>query len=363
MQYNDNKEINIFFTLLQAGLWETVPKELSLFPLTENQWTTIYNLSRQQTVTGIIYQGICMLPDDLMPSEQQLMRWVVGIDKIEKKNIKMNKVLIELCNFFKENGLTPVVLKGQGIAQFYEQPLLRECGDIDIYFPKKEENERAIHLIKEKGINTTLSADGSVSYLWESIEIEHHPYAIDLQNKSVQSSLRRMEQTFGYEEVRLADAATILTPTPNINLVLQNAHILKHTLGWGIGLRQLCDYARTCHKTKGKTNTEFLKKISSISGIERWTDMLHLFISDYLLLPTEELPYKTEKVSVEPLLERIIKGGNFGHFRTDRDIKSANHFKRKLQTARSFMQNMSFAYYYAPKEAASTFIQLLKGQH
>lgn len=363
MQYKENKEIKAFFTLLQAGLWEKAPEDLSVFPLSAEQWTEIFNNALQQTVTGIIYQGISLLPDELMPSEEQLMRWVIKADKIERKNRHMNKVIRELCGWFEKNGLNPIILKGQGVAQFYEHPLLRECGDIDLYFQKPEDNTKAISLIKAKGWKVKSNADGSVSYFYDGIEIEHHTYAIDLQNKSVQETLRQMEETYGYEKVSLTDNTTILTPTPNINLVLQNAHILKHTLGWGIGLRQLCDLARTCHRTHGKTDAEFLMKVSRLSGIDRWTQMLHTFLTDYLLLPEQELPYRTEKTSVEPLLERIIKGGNFGHFRADRDTRSKNHLKRRLQTARSFMQNISFAYRYAPREAASTFIQLAKGQH
>lgn len=38
--------------------------------------------------------------------------------------------------------------KGQGIALLYENPLVRECGDIDFYFQTAQEGDCAFELIK-----------------------------------------------------------------------------------------------------------------------------------------------------------------------------------------------------------------------
>ena len=55
--------------LLRAGLWEREVEDSSCFPLTEAEWKQVYLLSRQQTVTGIVFQGVQSLPEELLPSE------------------------------------------------------------------------------------------------------------------------------------------------------------------------------------------------------------------------------------------------------------------------------------------------------
>lgn len=63
-------------------------------------------------------------------------------DAIERKNMQMNKALELLVQWFTESGVQPVLQKGQGIASLYENPLLRECGDIDFYFDSRQMFEK-----------------------------------------------------------------------------------------------------------------------------------------------------------------------------------------------------------------------------
>lgn len=49
--------------LLRAGLWESRIEDLSCFPMSAGEWKNLYLLSRQQTVTGIVFQGIQHLPE------------------------------------------------------------------------------------------------------------------------------------------------------------------------------------------------------------------------------------------------------------------------------------------------------------
>ena len=48
-------------------------------------------------------------------------------------HVKLNRNISRLVALFREAGIDPVLLKGQGIALNYPEPMLRECGDIDLY--------------------------------------------------------------------------------------------------------------------------------------------------------------------------------------------------------------------------------------
>jgi hypothetical protein len=120
--------------------------------MSAGEWKNLYLLSRQQTVTGIVFQGIQHLPEHFLPAEELLVRWMAETDAIERKNIQMNKALELLVQWFTESGVQPVLQKGQGIASLYENPLLRECGDIDFYFDSRQMFEKAFSLIRQCGL-------------------------------------------------------------------------------------------------------------------------------------------------------------------------------------------------------------------
>ena len=84
--------------LLRAGLWESKIEDLSCFPLSAGEWKNLYLLSRQQTVTGIVFQGIQHLPEHFLPAEELLVRWMAETDAIERKNMQMNKADEEFMN-------------------------------------------------------------------------------------------------------------------------------------------------------------------------------------------------------------------------------------------------------------------------
>lgn len=271
------EDTEVLFILVRAGLWEKVPENLSLFPRSSESWERIFNLAQRQTVTGLVYQGLCQLPDELLPPEQQLLHWVATIDRIERANLRMNRVLTELYELFHTNGLHPVLQKGQGIARFYEKPLLRECGDIDFYFSDKEESRQAASLVSQMGCRVSPKADDSLCYYWKGVNVEHHTRLTDLHSPFIRKYLYKQEQDpANLTSFRLPGNPTEITiPSPLLNLVLLNTHIMKHAFGWGIGLRQLCDLARAYHCLYLEVNllmqhlkTVFLLEISKMLRLQ-----------------------------------------------------------------------------------------------
>lgn len=205
--------------LLRAGLWESRIEDLSCFPMSAGEWKNLYLLSRQQTVTGIVFQGIQHLPEHFLPAEELLVRWMAETDAIERKNMQMNKALELLVQWFTESGVQPVLQKGQGIASLYENPLLRECGDIDFYFDSRQMFEKAFSLICQCGLRGKVQADQSVTYAWKGVEVEHHTCLLDLHNPFLQRYAKELEQQYGYNHMRLEGGLDVRIPSPVLNLM------------------------------------------------------------------------------------------------------------------------------------------------
>lgn len=334
-------------TLLKAGLWGKRSEELEGFPLSAERWKEVFELARRQTVTGIVYQGITMLPEEMMPPQPLLIRWVAEVDRIEANNQQMERALKELLSMYRVHDIHPIVMKGQGTAAMYDISTLRECGDIDLYFINDKESERARNLLHTKGITYEVHADRSMCYTWMGIEVEHHTELVDLHRPKNRMYAAQLINEQGYIPMTTAGGTEIEVASPLINMLMQSTHILKHALGKGIGLRQLCDMARTYHYLQGKINQTTLHEIYAAVGLQRWNELLHAFLTQHLGLPHQLQPYKSlQQVDTTPLLRIIEKGGNFGQHRTQATEKNS-----RIRTALCIWEQRRFSWKYARKEA------------
>lgn len=265
--------------ILRSGLWERTIDDPACFPLSDDEWERLFRQARRQTVTGIVFRGMQYLPDTMLPTDSLLIRWTARVDAIERRNLEMNRALSKLCGEFRARGIDPVLQKGQGVACLYESPLLRECGDIDLCFRNPEEAKRAEQLIRQNGIRIRKMPDRSIFYLWHGLEVEHHVRLLDLHNPFLQHEADELARTKGCIHMRLAQGSEPMTvPSPFLNLLLLDLHILKHTLGRGIGLRQLCDMARACYRLHREVDPEEMKNRCRSWGLARWNPLLHAFL-------------------------------------------------------------------------------------
>lgn len=349
-------------TLLKAGLWECPIEDLSLFPLSAEEWKSLFKEARRQTVTGIVYKGIGMLPDALMPPMNILIPWVAEVDRIERNNRQANTALTALLQLFCSSGLHPIVMKGQGVAAMYEAPQLRECGDIDLYFCS-EERERAAELVRAQGIAHETHADSSVCYTYQGVEVEHHTAMVDIATPAKKRYVDELVMIQGGVTLEgdSMGRPTMEVPAPDINLLMLNAHILKHAVGAGVGLRQLCDIARTYYILQNKIHLVRLREVYAKAGMERWSRLLHAYLVRYIGLPEDLQPYADlDKEDTAPLEAIIVQGGNFGQHHAQHNTELRG-WQRKWQTLRAFWRRRGFAWRYARKEAWWTVLRLAVG--
>ena len=328
------QERTALLALVRAGLWEREPECEGCFPLPAASWLTVFRLARQQTVTGLAFCGLRHLPSHLLPPESLVMRWAAETDAVERRNRKMNQALAQLSAEFRQRGLNPVLQKGQGTARYYEQPLVRECGDIDLYFGSEREWQSAMDYLHQCGIRVKRQADEGIYYKWHGTSVEHHRQLLDLYNPSMRGFMKQIEEKHGYRQFALPTepAASIAVPSPFLELLLLNLHILKHGIGRGIGLRQLCDLALFIHCHHGEFDTEALKTRLKAFRLEKEWKLFVCFLVEILGLPEEEAPlYDPELIPLSrKLLGQILADGNFGHHKDLPDFSGKPVLLRKI---------------------------------
>lgn len=364
--WTDSKVLDAFFSLLRAGLWNTVPDRTSIFPLSSEQWEAIYKTAVNQTVVAIVYDGIMNLPEALFPPESQLLKWVVSTDRIESASKNADSVVLELTELFTDAGLHPIVLKGQGVAQLYDRPNHRECGDIDLYFPTVVERQRAETLLKVKGVDFTHNPDNSISYSWRGIQIEQHDHILDIVSPFRKAEAKKIVEECGFDSVSLGDGKSFNAPSKILNLILLNLHAMKHAFGLGIGLRQICDIAMAYRDSYEVSSPRMLEDLYKRSCIWRWAQIVHPMLIDRIGLPAEMLPFEAPFRKYDDLFAIIMEGGNFGQHSSNFEGRlytgSGAVWRRKMATMGAFLKRMSFSMRLAPGEACWNVIDLVLGQ-
>ena len=326
-----------FFALLRSGLHErplaAVEQEI-VSGLSTAQWKALFLLSRQQTVSGLIFRALDHLPPGLTIPDEVELGLVAEADRIERDNRHKAAVSERLLARFKQQGLSPRVMKGSAVAVFYAYPTLRESGDIDFFFPPAELEQARMCLTA-----TVTTPDGSVCSREEGVDIDLHDRYFDLH-----CAARKLPEP----------------GTPEATLLMLSAHILKHAIGTGIGIRQFCDLAAAWLALEGTFDPAALKALFRRTGTLRWNRLLFSFLADRLDLP--DTLFTAGRISSEPLLRIVLEGGNFGHYAAVRSVAlQAGSHRRKRNTLARFLHRLPFSLRYAPRETFATILHLAAG--
>lgn len=335
-------QLRAFFALLRSGFYERAltPEELPLIAsLSTSDWMNLTRLARQQAVPGLIYRAFTLLPRDIQVPGDAVLSLMARSEEIAHRNRVKAGVTERLIARFSEQGLTPLVMKGATVAAYYARPELRESGDIDFYFPEEQLKAAAECLTAP-----TVTPDGITSKE-EGVDIDLHDRYFDLHCR----------------------ASVLPEPgTPEATLLMLSAHILKHAIGTGVGVRQCCDMAAAYRALKDEIDPAALRKLFKQTGTLRWNRLLFSFLADWLgmedIVMEEGQLFVGERVSSAPLLRIILEGGNFGHHAASRKAAlGASNLQRKRDTLRRFLHRLPFSLRYAPRETFARIFSLLRG--
>jgi hypothetical protein len=350
----DQETQKALFSLLRLGLWESAQNEAMPF-LSDSQWADVYQAARMHTVEGIVFDGVQRMPENLLPPRELLLKWTVRVDQIERHNIQMAACIKSQLHWYQEAGIHPALLKGQGVAACYEIPAHRISGDIDWYFGGENDYRRANELIRTKGLDLSYDAGFSTAYKWQGIVVEHHKRMFDLHNPFCFSYLAQLQKKYHETQLKVAVQGNLLTlPAPILMMLQVNAHILKHLLAFGLGIRQLCDAARVYYAHRLSVNGQQLKEIYKKLGILEWIHLLHAVLVKYIGLQPEHLPFALpQHINADWMMEEIWRSGNFGYFDSRYNLKGAKAGTDKKHSGRRVSRNLIKYFKYAPMEVFS----------
>ena len=304
--------INKFFQLIQSAI---KGEDCGVKDNSQIDWAECFEHAQKQSLLGILFPAVqkYMIDEKGNKIDPLFSEWLGAVVQTDFINKKLNEKAAMLSRIFESWGYQTCILKGQGVAQLYPEPSLRQSGDIDIWVRGKQED--IIKLLRYHCIGiTNIDYVHSGITIFSDAKVEVHFRPSWMYNPFTNRKLQRFfrnnaEKQFANknEKVRFA------YPTIGFNLVYSLVHINRHIFEEGIGLRQLTDYYYILsHSTEEERNNAFsvLEKLNlkKFVGAVMFV-MVNVFDIDKALLLCE--PNAKEG---EFLLKEILIGGNFGFY-------------------------------------------------
>ncbi|NDV67000.1 nucleotidyltransferase family protein [Bacteroides sp. 224] len=354
-----------FFELLQSGLWNR-PANASLFTEQTADWKAIIQMGQQQAVIGLLFDGMQTLPTELQPERPLLLKWVAQVARIEQANEKLNAMTTRIFTLYRSQKITPVLLKGQGVAALYPKPLHRQCGDIDIYIGK-DGYAQANTLLYQAGAGQAL--EDSIKHTTlelQGVFIENHRIAGSLDSPFANRAFQKLVKTHlpAKSNSLPVNETDILIPDPTFNAIYLFVHAFTHFLNSGIGLRQVCDWAQVMATHQSTINRDSVNRFFSKTGLLTAVRAFGYIAVAYLGLPAEQLPFtlnNSDKQRGEELLKDILQTGNFGQHDQQVSARPQGYWAGKWHTFRRAAKRCNELRRFSPSEAFWHPLTLAKG--
>lgn len=296
-------------------------------------WPALLAFAEKQSLIGILLPERC--PESL--SKEILLEWIGEAQLVEQQNKLLNQRVGQLFRMFEQDGFRCCLLKGQGNASLYPNPLRRCPGDIDIwidadektvyqYVKKKFPEEKASY----KHIHFPIFEDVPVDIHYTPLKLYHPTY-----NKRLQRWIEENKEEQMSHHVRLANMnSDIAIPVPAFNAVYQLGHMMIHLFDEGVGLRQVVDYyfVLTRLDVTEKERRELVGTVEDL-GMLRFAKGIMWIEHEVLGLPIEKCLVDPEEKRGVQLLNDILEGGNFGHYSNRQEYSRYGRFAKKIVDA------------------------------
>ena len=318
-------------------------------------WKRMMALAERQAVVGITYGGIQRTGKSLGIPLDSLLEWIGVANQIGVQNRLLNKRCVELIAELDSAGFDCCILKGQGNALMYPDPLLRNPGDIDVWVkPKNDDGEktdvrevkRILRYVREKNPNgkTVYHHIDYGMYKGVKVEVHYRPTYMNnlIANRKLQRWMDGHKAAQFHNPVNLPEEECLVNvPTWEFNVVFQLSHIYRHVIQHGIGLRQMIDYYYLLKSDESGLGNEYSilfrqLGLMKIAGAVMWVLKEVLGMEErYLIAPVDERRGRF-------LLAEMLEGGNFGHY--DRRVnhgasplaRNVQRLKRDIRLVRYF---------------------------
>ena len=322
---------NTLFALLRAALGIEEFKEKP----TTDEWRHLYDAATRQSLLGVCFAEATK---QTVPMDVALS-WASEVETIRGLNTLLNSEAARLTQLFAEAGFQTAILKGQANARLYPDKFSRQPGDIDIWVDGGRQRVEDFCLKSFPGDMDVDRYDYHIQLPTDEngvvVEVHHQPSSGNFNP----FSNRRLQQWLG-TEIRIVTPVEegFNVPTYRFALVMQLAHIQRHFLEEGIGIRQMVDYYWLLNNASAD-DRQIVGGLLKSFGLHRMAGALMWILQEVMHLDRQLMLCPPESKWGSWVLQDVIDGGNFGWFAERAGFRS---WKRVSKTKFRHMRLMPF---------------------
>lgn len=345
----------LFYELIHVALGQ---KDFLHKTPSDQEWEVMFDMAEKQAVAGIAFLALEKLSQiGQKPPSSLLYEWIGFSEQTRRQNQIVNQRCKDITRLFSEAGYQSCILKGQGNALMYPEPMARTSGDIDIWvYGKREEITRFVKQRCPEAFEQYLHIDFPI-YNDVPVEVHYIPGRLlaPKYNKRFQkwceNYKRKDNQTSG-------DTLGFSIPTIEFNVIYQMVHIMTHFFVEGIGLRHFVDYYYVLKELHKRNSSENFERLFDYFGMIKFARGVMWLEKEILGLEEEFLIASPDERVGKVILKEMEEGGNFGQYDTRYAGRNKGVFLRGLTDSYRLLK---LAYYF-PHDSLCKIVRKIENQ-
>ena len=343
--------VDAFFALVRVGLFRhtNITEFTDKYTFENIDWEGVYQLAEEQSLTGLIADGIDRFKTQVPGfkiSQEWALQFIGSALQLEQQNTAMNSFIAKLFDEMRATGIYTLLVKGQGLAQCYERPLWRSCGDVDFFLSDDNYQRAKDYLLplasqiepeEEHKKHFALTIDDWVVELHGSLRCGF--------SSRVDKELDKIYKDAFYSGNITSwnnQGTQVFMLGKENNVLYVFVHFLNHFYKGGVGLRQICDWCRLLWIYRKSLNYSLLESWIRKMGLMSEWKAFGAFVVEFLGMDAKAVPFLNldDNANVSHRLKRkaekikdfILMSGNMGHNRMTDDAGSKSYLMRKMSS-------------------------------
>ncbi|MBQ6310503.1 MAG: nucleotidyltransferase family protein [Bacteroidales bacterium] len=338
---NKNRNIDAFFALLRAGLWEQGVRLSDFAPV---DYKDVYRLSLEQLVVGLVAAGLEQV-EDIKFSNQDKLPFLKNVLGLETRNASMNRFIAEVIGQMSAAGIFVLVVKGQGIAQCYERPAWRASGDIDFFLDAVNyEKAKAFLIPMASSVEIEDKSRLHMGMTVKSWMVElHGTMNTGISSRIDDGIVLVQRDIFENDGIRVwhNSGIDVFLPSPDNDAIIVFTHFIEHFFVGGVGLRQISDWCRLLWTYRDVIDRTLLgRRLEEMRLMSEWKAFASFAVS-WLGMPDSAMPFYVTSSRFERKARRIcriiIDAGNFGH---NKDQSYRSRYPKLIEKSITFFRRL-----------------------
>ena len=295
-----------YISLVRAALWG----ERTIWP--EKKTEQLLRLNACQHTEGIVYPFV-LTHSTLSSYARVYMQSAYA--RNAQRQVALQRTLVIAWRALEQAGIHAVLMKGVGLAIYYQEQQRREWGDIDLYVGP-EQYHFACTVMRETFSNAIKFDEELDHYkhynlIIDGVSVEVHRITVNMFHpidKYLYAKIERYGMT-NNRELEVNDLI-VRVPEPTYNALLVFLHSWEHMLNAGANIRQFCDLALLLKNTSIEIKPILLKRwLISLNLLNVWQLYMYILVQ-YIGLSANDTYFYTAHVAdrANLLLEDLLSG-------------------------------------------------------